>query len=79
VFRAYTHPTVYSSTFFYQYFDSIFYCRFALIPLRVAKMAQNQGQGSLFESYEASYCAAATSVSNSLAALTALPLGMCGA
>ena len=41
-------------------------------------MAQNQGQGSLFESYETSYCAAATSVSNSLAALSTLPLGAPG-
>lgn len=38
-------------------------------------MAQNQGQGSLFESYEASYCAAATSASNALETLAALPLG----
>ncbi|KAL4525032.1 hypothetical protein Ndes2526B_g07211 [Nannochloris sp. 'desiccata'] len=35
-------------------------------------MAQNQG--TLFESYEASYCSAATSVSNSLAGLSAMPL-----
>ena len=39
-------------------------------------MAQQPAGQSLFESYETSYCTAATSVSDSLAELSSLPIGM---
>lgn len=39
-------------------------------------MSQLAGSQSLFESYESSYCTAATSLSNSIASLSNAPLGL---